>query len=71
MKAILEYTLPEEQEDYRTALNGHVYRQALHNLDQKLRSVIKHDTPLGGDDIHAACETLRAFIREELDGVEL
>lgn len=71
MKVILEFNLPEEEDIYKTAMHASIYRGALQALDHKLRSVVKYDAPLGEDDVRAACETLRALIREELDGVEL
>lgn len=42
MKAILEFTLPEEQEEYETAANAHYYRAALQEIRQYLRNLVKH-----------------------------
>lgn len=43
MKAILEFNLPEEQDEYDWAVNGPTYKLALEELDAWLRSVIKYD----------------------------
>ena len=45
MKATLEFDLPEEQEEFRVAVNGAAWQAVLQNLDQQLRGVVKH-----GDD---------------------
>lgn len=42
MKAILEFDLPEEQEDLNKALNGAEAHSVLFTLDQTLRSHVKH-----------------------------
>ena len=45
MKAILEFKLPEEQDEFRVAVNGAAWQAVLQNLDQQMRGVVKH-----GDD---------------------
>jgi len=42
MKALLEFTLPEEDYDFRTAQDAMAYRRALRDLDEYLRSKIKY-----------------------------
>jgi hypothetical protein len=42
MKAILKFTLPEEQEEHHDALNGWRYKLAINQLDEWLRSLSKH-----------------------------
>ena len=42
MKAILEFDLPEENEDFQAAINGHKYKSAVWNFDQLLRSEMKY-----------------------------
>lgn len=49
MKAVLEFDLPEEQKEFRTAVNGAAWRNVLQILDQELRSVAKH----GADEVSA------------------
>lgn len=45
MEANLKFNLPEDSEDLDNALNGYKYKLALWDLDNFLRSEIKH-----GDD---------------------
>jgi hypothetical protein len=42
MKAILEFNLPEENNDFHAAINGHKYKSAHWELDQLLRSEMKY-----------------------------
>ena len=42
MKAILEFDLPEENDDFQAAINGHNYKSAIWDFDQLLRSEIKY-----------------------------
>ena len=41
-KATLEFNLPEDEEDYNNAINGHKYITALREVDRQLRSLSKH-----------------------------
>lgn len=45
-KAILEFTLPEEESQYTSAIHAERVQRDLRDLDQELRSFIKYDTPL-------------------------
>lgn len=60
MNATLEYNLPEEESDFRAALNGPNYRCAVWRFDQKIRGEMKHK--------NLSLETYKAFeyCREEL-----
>ena len=42
MKAILKFTLPEEQEEFETANNASKYYSVLWDLDQYLRNFVKY-----------------------------
>jgi hypothetical protein len=42
-KAILEFNLPEEQEEFKDAVNGTKYALALHNIKDDVRSIWKYD----------------------------
>ena len=42
MKAVLEFDLPEDQDDFQAAINGHNYKSAIWNFDQLLRSEMKY-----------------------------
>lgn len=43
MKAILEFNLPEEQEEFRIASNAMNYRMALTDFDNYLRAKLKYE----------------------------
>ena len=42
MKAILEFNLPEDGDDFRYATNGQEYYIALHNIQQDVRQIYKY-----------------------------
>jgi|DEB0MinimDraft_10_1074344.scaffolds.fasta_scaffold35988_3 hypothetical protein len=43
MKATLEFNLPEENEEHLNALQGSIWQAVLFDIDQELRSTVKHD----------------------------
>ena len=43
MKAVLEFNLPEEEPEFRTAINGARFMSVLWDLDQEMRSCLKYD----------------------------
>ena len=45
MKRILEFTSPDDDYDFRTAINAHNYRRALEEIYQDWRNHDKHDAP--------------------------
>ena len=62
MKAILEFNLTEEQEQFEDAVNGWKWSHAMWTLDQFLRAKTKY----ASDDAHE--ESIKAFeeARDEL-----
>lgn len=42
MKAKLTFNLPDEQEEFKAAMDGSAMSCALHDIDQYLRSQLKH-----------------------------
>jgi len=60
MNGILEFNLPEENDDFQAALNGHNYKSAIWDFDQLLRSEMKYK--------ELSIETYQAYewCREEL-----
>ena len=60
MKAVLEFDLPDENDDFQSAINGHNYKSAIWDFDQLLRSEMKYK--------ELSDETYQAykFCREEL-----
>jgi glutamate-1-semialdehyde aminotransferase len=43
--AILKFTLPEEDVEFRAATQGRAAKIALWDIDQRLRSLLKHGEP--------------------------
>jgi hypothetical protein len=60
MNGILEFNLPQENEDFEAALNGHKYKRAHWEFDQRLRSEMKYKEL--SEDTYQAYK----FCREEL-----
>jgi hypothetical protein len=65
MKAILEFDLPEENADFKSAINGHNYKNAIWDFDQMLRSEMKHKEL--SDDTYKAYEYCRKELRRILE----
>jgi hypothetical protein len=42
MKAVLEFTLPDEETEFTEAIHGGMYKHVLWKFDQDLRSKLKH-----------------------------
>ena len=59
MKAILEYNLPEDQDDFNYANNGFNYYMALVEMDEWLRSEYKYN---GKEDMWEVREKLNEII---------
>jgi len=43
MRTVLEFNLPEEENDLHLALNGARYKAVIEGLDRKLRDLIKYE----------------------------
>jgi len=56
MKSILEFDLPEEQEEFKMAVNGGKYLTALQDLDNYLKSSVKHAS------VHEPLDRVDAYI---------
>jgi hypothetical protein len=41
-KAILEFNLPDDGDEFRYAVNGEAYREALHNIREDVRQIWKY-----------------------------
>jgi hypothetical protein len=65
MKAILEFYLPEENDDFQAAINGHKYKCAHWELDQLLRSEMKYKEL--SEDTYKAFEFCRKELRKILE----
>ena len=44
MKAILEFNLPDEEQEFMEAVNGGMFKHVLWKLDQDLRGKLKYET---------------------------
>lgn len=64
MEATLRFNLPDEQSDFDAALAGRKALSALWEIDQRLRSLVKHGEPSG--DTSELAEQIRAMIPAEL-----
>ena len=42
MKSILEFSLPEDEQEFSDAVNGGMFKHVLWKLDQDLRGKLKH-----------------------------
>lgn len=75
-KIIIEFDSVEEQEDARTAIDGYKWKLAIWDLDQMLRSTVKHGQKFNGtgdassEEIEV-CDKLREQIRSILEGYGL
>ena len=67
MKAILEFTLPEEQVEFDCAVNGVKWMSAMWDLDQWLRSQTKYAPDTMSSDTHIAFEECREKLHEILN----
>lgn len=66
MKAILEFDLPEEDDEHKLALDGWKWKSACSEFAQWLRSIQKH-----GDQKTLKVEEVRSRFYEELNSAGL
>lgn len=67
-KAILEFNLPEERDEFKLATNGTNYFCILWDIEQYLRSELKHNDKLTIDQIEILDE-IRDKLREFMSNV--
>jgi len=67
MEAILKFNLPDDQEDFDLAVNGSKWMAAMWQLDQWLRSQIKHPAEGMSDDTYKAFDETRDKLYELLN----
>jgi hypothetical protein len=65
MKAVLEFDLPEDQDDFQAAINGNNYKSAIWNFDQLLRSEMKYKEL--SDETYKAYKYCREELRKILE----
>jgi hypothetical protein len=66
MKAILEFNLPEEQEEYQMFIDASKMQNVLWEMNQWLRSQTKHAPDSMSDDTYKAFEECREKLNELL-----
>lgn len=66
MKAILEFSLPDDQEEYETASNASKYRYVLTELSEHLRRRVKYAPDNQLEEVTLALEGIRDMIYELL-----
>ena len=71
MEAILKFNLPEDQEDFNIALDGSKWALSMFELNQWLRSQIKHPPEGMSDDTYKAFEDARDKLYEILNENQL
>jgi len=65
LKAILQFNLPEEHEEFRLANEGAHWQLVVWEFDQKLRGYIKHGHEFKSAD--EAVEHIRKQLHEEMN----
>ena len=64
MKATLNYTLPDEQQEFQDAVNGIKWKSAMWDLDQRLRGLIKHAPDSMDETEHKTYQMVRTMLHE-------
>ena len=68
MKVTIEFDGEEEKDELRTALDGSLWKTAMWDLDQKLRTITKNAWIDGREATHQELEAAHK-LREELRGI--
>ena len=64
MKATLEFTLPDEREEFETAVHAQDYAGALHDVREALRSKAKYECEAPETTWQAAYELVLSVLSE-------
>jgi hypothetical protein len=65
MKAVLEFNLPEEEHEFRTAVDGHKWQLVVTELDSRLRGRLKYyDASLAEKGLVEARALLHELLQE-------
>jgi hypothetical protein len=65
MKATLEFNLPEEAQEFRTAINGWKFKSVLNEINEDLRSKIKWQDDIP-DEVRFALQAVRDDMYQRL-----
>lgn len=71
MEAILKFTLPEEEQGHRDALDGTNWKLVAWDIDQILRNALKHGCDQCEDNKAAAFEYIRKELWDSIDKYKL
>lgn len=69
MKAKLTFNLPDEQEEFKNALDGTSLALAIHEIDQYMRSELKHADLT--DEVHDKVQEIRDELHSILTNYNL
>lgn len=69
MKAQLTFNLPDEQEEFQNALDGTSLALAIHEIDQYMRSELKHAELT--DEVHDKVQEIRDELHSILSNYNL
>jgi hypothetical protein len=64
MKAILQFSLPEEQSEFNEAVNGSKFQSALQGIDEACRNWLKHGHEF--EDTADALQAVRDMIPQDI-----
>ena len=70
MKAILEFDLPDDREEFEQASAAYKYYSVLWEFDQHLRAKIKYDEKLT-EEVHDTYQEIRDKLREFMNDNDL
>jgi len=71
MKAILEFNLEEEREEFNMAVNGYKFSLVAYDLDQYLRGLIKYAPDTQSEDTYKALQETRDKLHQLLNEYNL
>ena len=71
MKAILRFSLPEENSEFMLAKKGSEWANVLYTVDDHLRNWLKHGLPPTFKSAERALEGIREVLNEEMQASNL
>ena len=67
MKAILEFNLPDDESEFKDAVNGSNWKHAMWKVDQELRSRTKYAPDTMSDEALNELKEIRDFLHQTLN----
>jgi hypothetical protein len=68
MEAILKFTLPEETDEFNSAVNGHKWKSVVWDIDQNIRQTLKYNETLTEKEyelVQSIRDNIYSFILEQ------